>query len=117
VTQARKHRGYATQRIAAEWFASHGWEFAEPTGAGRAGTDITGMPGLDVEVKARARFDPSAAIRQLAMRSKETTLLGFVLLRLNGQGPACVGDWPVMLRLDDFTNLLRDAGFGDPREK
>lgn len=39
--------------------------------------------------------------------------LAFAVLRLDGQGPASIGAWPVVLRLDAFTELLRAAGYGD----
>jgi len=45
MTQHRKHRGYASQRIVADYFAANGWPYAEPVGAGRTGSDVTGMLG------------------------------------------------------------------------
>lgn len=115
MTQHRKHRGYASQRIVAEWFAENGFPYAEPVGAGRMGSDITGMPGIDVEVKARRGFDPSAAMRQQEDRTARGDL-PFAILRLDGQGPAVIGSWPVIIRLDQFTNLLRAAGYGDQQK-
>ena len=41
-SQSRKHRGYRTQKLVAEYLAKRGFPFAESTGAGRSGTDITG---------------------------------------------------------------------------
>ena len=52
MSQSRKHRGYATQRIVAEYLQANGWEHALPVGAGRDGSDITGIKGLDIEIKA-----------------------------------------------------------------
>ena len=115
MTQHRKHRGYASQRIAAEWFAANGFPYAEPVGAGRMGSDITGMPGIDIEVKARRGFDPSAAMRQQSDRAAHGDL-AFAILRMDGQGPAVIGSWPVIIRLDAFTELLRAAGYGDQQE-
>lgn len=115
MTQHRKHRGYATQRIAAEWFQRNGFPYAEPVGAGRPGSDITGMPGVDIEVKARRGFDPAAAMRQQEDRAARGDV-AFALLRLDGQGPAAIGAWPVVIRLDQFTELLRAAGHGDTQE-
>ena len=43
MTQHRKHRGYSSQRIVADWFTVNGWPYAEPVGAGRAGSDVTEM--------------------------------------------------------------------------
>jgi hypothetical protein len=108
---SRRHRGYASQRIVADWFREHGWPYAEPVGAGRDGSDITGLIDLDVEVKARRGFSPKAAMDQQAERADGR--LPFAILRLDGQGPASIGAWPVVLRLDAFTELLREAGYGD----
>jgi hypothetical protein len=116
VTQHRKHRGYESQRIVARYFAANGWPYAEPVGAGRTGSDVTGMPGLDIEVKARRGLDMPALLRQLGERA-ERELLGFGVLRLDGQGPASIHEWPVVLRLDDFTALLRAAGYGTLQEE
>ena len=112
MTTARKRRGAATQNTAAQWFATHGWPYAESTGAGRTGSDITGTPGLACEVKARRGFSPLAWIRQ----AQTGHGLPFVVLRCDGQGPAVTGDWPVILRLEDFTGLLHEAGYGDPQK-
>lgn len=107
--QARKQRGAATQHILARWFQARGWPYAESTGAGRTGSDLTGMPGLACEIKARAGFSPLAWIRQARAGG---TGLPFVVLRCNGQGEAAVGEWPVLLRLGQFTELLTAAGYG-----
>lgn len=112
MSQSRKHRGYASQRIVADWFRSHGWPYAEPVGAGRDGSDITGLVDIDVEIKARRGFNPKAALEQLEDRDVDG-LLPFAVLRLDGQGPASIGAWPVLMRLDRFTQLLLDAGYGD----
>jgi hypothetical protein len=108
-TTSRKQRGRATQGAVATYFAANGWPFAESTGAGRPGIDVTGMPGLACEVKARRGFSPLAWIRQAASGDHG---LPFVVHRPDGMGPASIGSWPVTLRLADFTTLLRDAGYG-----
>ena len=110
MSQHRKHRGYASQRIVADYLRANGWPYAEPVGAGRDGSDITGLLDIDVEVKARRGFDPLAALRQLEERNRGQ--LGFVVLRMDGQGPASIDTWPVVLGLRTFVQLLRDAGYG-----
>lgn len=106
---SRRLRGAATQNAVAEWFRGHGWPYAESTGSGRGGADITGLPGLACEVKARRDFEPVAWIRQAA----KTRGLSFVVWRPDGSGPETVGSWPVMLPLDQLTELLLAAGYGD----
>src|SRR5690625_3616206 len=112
MSQHRKHRGYRTQKVVAEWLAGKGWPFAESTGASRQGADITGTPDIAVEVKARRSFEPLAWVRQA--RADADGRLPFVVFRCDGQGEARVNEWPVLMRLDDFTNLLHEAGYGDP---
>lgn len=109
MSQSRKHRGYKTQAIAAEWFQQNGWPFAQSTGAGRQGSDLTGMLGLAVEIKARADFNPLAWIKQ-AEKNTAPLDLPFVIWRPNGYGEANIASWPVMLRLGPFTDLLHEAG-------
>lgn len=114
MSQHRKHRGYASQRIVANYLRDNGFPYAEPVGAGRDGSDVTGVPGLDIEVKARRGFNPAAAMRQQAERA-EPWLLPFAVLRLDGQGPGSIADWPVVIRFAPFIDVLRDAEWGEPR--
>jgi hypothetical protein len=111
-SQSRKHRGYRSQKVLANYLVDNGFPFAESTGAGRSGTDVTGTVGIDWEVKARTGFNPAAAIAQLKDRASEKDL-GVVVLRLNGQGEKSVGDWVMLVRLEDGVKLLREAGYGD----
>jgi hypothetical protein len=114
-SQHRKHRGYRSQKVVANYLVENGFPFAESTGAGRPGTDITGTVGIDWEVKARKDFSPSTVIKQLKDRSDGKDL-PVAVLRLNGQGEASIGELVTILRLEDFVNLLRAAGYGDPVE-
>lgn len=112
-SQSRKHRGYRTQKVVAEYLKANGFPYAESTGAGRSGTDVTGIVGVDIEVKARTGLDLPALMRQLRERAVEG-VLGLGVVRLNGQGEANVGEWVMVLRLADGVSLLRDAGHGEP---
>ena len=115
-SQSRKHRGYRSQKVVAMYLANNGFPFAESTGAGRSGTDITGTVGIDWEVKARKDFSPSATIKQLKDRHNGKDL-PVAVLRLNGQGEASITEWVTLVRLEDFVNLLREAGYGEPDAK
>lgn len=110
MTQARKHRGMRSQKVLADYYVGHGWPYAESTGAGRAGVDITGMPGLAPEVKARRNFEPVAWLKQADREAG----VPFVVFRPNGMGEANVGKWGVLMSVDEHTRLLRAAGYGDP---
>ena len=110
MSQSRKHRGYATQRIVAEYLVEQGWENALPVGAGRDGSDITGIKGLDIEIKARTKLDLSGLMRQLSER-KSGTGLGVGVLRLNGQGEKSVEQFVAVLTLADLAYLLKASGY------
>jgi len=105
-SQHRKHRGYKTQRLVADYFVEQGWPNAYSVGAGASGTDIARLP-FDVEVKARAGFNPKAALAQIKAR---TAGLGFAVLRLNGQGED-VREYAAVIRFEDLVNLLKRAGY------
>lgn len=101
-----------TQKVVAEFFQRHGFPFAESTGAGRSGSDLTGMPGLACEIKARSDLQPLAWLKQ----AEANTGLPFVIFRPNGMGEQSVGRWGVLVRLEVFTELLLAAGYGGPSE-
>lgn len=110
MSQSRKHRGYATQRIVADYLREQGWQHALPVGAGRDGSDITGIEGLDIEIKARTNLDLPALMRQLEERRKDSGL-GVGVLRLNGQGEKSVQQFVAVLTLADLTYLLKSSGY------
>lgn len=111
-SQSRKHRGYATQRHLAEWFARSGWPYAESTGAGRPGIDITGMPGIAVEAKARRGLNLTGWLKQATNERRNG--LPILIVRPDGFGEKRIAEWPAVLTLADLTELLRQAGYGDP---
>ena len=110
MSRSRKVRGYATQQIVADYLKSQGWEYALPVGAGRDGSDVTGIPNLDIEIKARTKLDLSGLMRQLTERKKSTGL-GVGVLRLNGQGEKSVEQFVAVLTLADLAYLLKASGY------
>lgn len=58
-----------------------------------------------VDRKSRAMAIP-AFIRQAKANAGQQ--MPVLVLRLNGQGPASIDDWPVVVRLADFVDLWRD---------
>jgi hypothetical protein len=109
MSQSRKYRGYKTEKLVAEFF-SKWWPYALATGAGRSGKDVTGVPYFDIEVKARADFQPKAWIDQVGKRTTENGDIPLVVSRLNGQG-ADVGNYLAFMRLSDLVDLMRKAGY------
>ena len=101
-SQARKHRGFRTERVVAQYLSTV-WSGAT-VGRG-SGKDIVNVP-FDVEVKARSGFQPLAYIKQLKARTALSGELGFAVLRLNTQGENAE-DYACVMRLGDLLPLLQ----------
>jgi hypothetical protein len=101
-SQARKHRGFRTERIVAQYLSTV-WSGAT-VGRG-SGKDIVNVP-FDVEVKARTGFQPLAYMAQLKARTSLSGELGLAVLRLNGQGENAE-DYACVIRLGDLLPLLQ----------
>lgn len=69
-----------------------------------SGKDIVNVP-FDVEVKARAGFQPLAYLKQLKARTSHSGELGFGVIRLNGQGEDAA-EYCAIIRLADLLPLL-----------
>ena len=101
-SQHRKHRGFRTERVVAQYLSTV-WPYA---GVGRGqGKDIQNVP-FDVEVKARAGFQPKQVLAQLKMRTIISGEIGIAVLRLNGQGEDA-GEYACIIRLEDLLPLLK----------
>lgn len=107
----QRARSRETEAAVAGWYADHGWPHASPVGPFRNGPDIIGMEGLAVEVKARRDFNMLQWLKQ-HRDGHLTPALSYVVIRPDGYGPAHVAAWPVVMRLDEHTALLRAAGHG-----
>jgi len=105
-SQARKYRGFATERVVADYLRQF-WEFAS-VGRGK-GKDIQSVP-FDVEVKARTGFQPKQVLAQIKARTSKSGDLGFAVLRLNGQGEDA-REYAAVIRFEDLVNLLVKAGY------
>ncbi len=100
-SQARKHRGFRTERVVAQYLSTV-WPHAT-VGRG-SGKDILGVP-FDAEIKARAGFQPLAYLKQLKARTSVSGELGFGVIRLNGQGEDA-REYAAIIRLEDLLPLL-----------
>lgn len=103
---SRKVRGMATQAFAARFLKLIGlYPWATDQGSGRPGQDILNTPGASIEMKARAGFEPVAALKQACMNcTDEKTPI--VVMRMNGQGPKAVLDWVAFTTFGEMAQLL-----------
>ena len=96
----RRGRGRDSEIRLAEWLQANGWPDAAANQPARPGPDILGTPGLAIEVKARARLDLPAWLRQAHRQAGGTMPL--LIVRSPGQGPADIGAWAAVQRLDEW---------------
>jgi hypothetical protein len=97
----RRGRGRDSELRLAEWLQQHGYPDAAANQPGRPGPDLLHTPGLAIEVKARARLDLPAWLRQ-ADRQTAPGLLPLLVVRSPGQGPGDIGAWAAIQRLDQW---------------
>ena len=102
-TNHRRLRGRRTEHVVAKYF-SQTWGSARVVNSGSKGSDVLGTP-FDIEVKARAAFQPKAWIDQ--QKKRDDGRLKFVVMRCNGQGEN-PEDYVFIARLGDMMPLLED---------
>jgi hypothetical protein len=108
MTRHRKDRGLRTERVVAQYLQEW-WPFAT-VGRG-AGKDVLNVP-FDIEVKARASFQPLEWLRQVSKRVETSGEFPSVVMRCNGQGEAAE-TYIAILRFGDLVQLLIKAGYTD----
>ena len=101
----RKHRGYRTQKVLADYLKQW-WTYADTAGAGRQGEDILNIPTISIEVKARSDFQPLAWIKQA--EANRNGKLPMVIMRCNGQGEDA-GEYLAFLKVKDIMPILANV--------
>jgi hypothetical protein len=104
----RRGRGAATEHLVAEHWRTHGWPHAEVRRGN--GTDLTGTPGIAVEIKARRDFLATLWLKQASSRPG----LPVCIWRPDGYGLTRIEEWPTMMYHRDLIALLHAAGYGTP---
>lgn len=107
-SQHRKHRGFRTERVVAEYLQT--WWQGAAVGRG-SGKDIVNIP-IDIEVKARTSFNPMEWIRQGRKRTEKNGELNVVVCRMNGQGEDAA-EYLSFLKFSDLVELFIKAGYAD----
>ena len=78
--------------------------------------DVTGTPCLAWEVKNHKSYSLSAWLKETAIEKDNAGAdFGILVAKPNGIGMNHVGDWWAVMRVADIVDLLRAAGYGDPK--
>lgn len=108
---AARRKGTAAETAVAAYLQANGFPAAERRalhGANDKG-DITGIPGIAVEVKAVARPAYQQWLREAAAEAGNAGVpLGVVVHKPVGVGLARPGDFIAAMRLADFVSLIRE---------
>jgi len=96
-----------TQRVVAEYLKLK-FPNCYPAGAGESGKDLRRTPGYSIEIKARSRLDIKGGLKQ-AKANAEPCDTPILIVRLNGQGEASVGDWVVIQSLESWRGHLENS--------
>lgn len=92
-----------------------GWPYAERRrqSGSRDRGDITGIPKVVLEVKSGARINLAGWLKETEVeRLNDRAIYGALVIKLRGVGASRAGEWPVLLPLSQFLQLLREAGYG-----
>ena len=108
MSQHRKHRGFRTERVVADYLREW-WPFVT-VGRG-SGKDLHNVP-FDIEVKARNSMDFMGWLRQVNKRASVSKELAAVVVRMHGQGESAE-DYLAFMRFADLVQLLIKAGYTD----
>ena len=115
-----KQKGTAAESALVKFLEINGFPNAERramTGAFDQG-DITGIPALCMEVKNHATYKIPAWIKETEIeRINAKADFGILVVKPTGVGmtPDKVGPWWGIMPMQMMMDLLRDAGYGDPR--
>lgn len=102
--RARVQRGRQSEELVAARFRDVLQLECERRPASLPGSDVMGIPGMDIEVKARRGLDLPGWLRQQAKRL-EPCQSGLLVVRPDGAGPATVGSWAAVMTLDGWMDM------------
>lgn len=108
MANSRVRRGRETQELlAARWRVKGLFPDAEAIAASLAGRDVKNTPDWAVEVKATAKNDVLAALRQAAANAADDWPV--VIYRPPGYGAARIEEWVVSMNLATWEDVVRRA--------
>jgi hypothetical protein len=78
--------------------------------------DIGGIDDVAIEIKNHGTYSLATWMKEtFREKTNAGAKLGALVIKPKGVGPASVEKWWVMMTMEDFTQLMIDAGYG-PRE-
>lgn len=118
-----KQKGTAAETALVRFLQGQGFPGAERRALGGGGFgedlgDITGIPALCMEVKNHATYKIPAWLKETEIeRQNAKADFGILVVKPNkiGMTPDKVGQWWGIMPMQMMMDLLREAGYGDPK--
>ena len=110
MSSASKRKGSAAERAVVEWLKANGYPYADRRLAGATldKGDISGLPGVTIEIKNHAKLDLAGWIAELEIEMKnDGAWTGTVLHKRKGKGD--VGEWYATMPAKVWLALLKQA--------
>ncbi|AUS30095.1 hypothetical protein C1M55_31600 (plasmid) [Rhodococcus qingshengii] len=113
MTNPNKTKGDRAERAVRDFLRANGFPHTERTRAGytRDAGDLHPAPGLTIQVKDRAAYAWPEWLRQLDAQ-KDEARADHALLVLKRRGLGDPGQWLAVMPLEQMSQLLRAAGYG-----
>jgi len=113
-----KDKGTKAETAVVDYLRTQGYGYAErrPLNGNTDRGDITGMPGVVIEVKAAARYEIGAWLRETEIeRVNARADIGVLLVKPVGVGVAHTADWWAIQPLGQWLDLLPPHDHGRTR--
>jgi Holliday junction resolvase len=118
VTTASKRKGSKAELDVVKYFQRHGWIYAERRLAGDRYDkgDVAGVNGVCIEIKNRIKISLAEWVEEMIVETKNALARTGVVIHKR-KGKSEVKDWYATLPVGMYVQLLKEAGYGEERER
>ena len=109
MSSAAKRKGSQAERDVVAWLKANGFKYADRRLAGATldKGDISGVPGVTIEIKNHAKMDLSGWLAELEIEMKnDSAWTGTVLHKRRGKSN--VGDWYATMPAQIWLELIKE---------
>ncbi len=110
MSSAAKRKGSQAERDVVAWLKANGYKYADRRLAGATldKGDISGVPGVTIEIKNHAKLDLAGWTAELEVEMKnDNAWTGVVIHKRKGKGD--VGEWYATMPASIWLELLKKA--------
>jgi hypothetical protein len=114
MTNRSKQKGTTAESAIVAFLRDNGFPHAERRalhGAADRG-DIAGIPGIAIESKSCAKFEPAAWLDE-ATTERANDLADYGVVWFKRRGKSSPGSWFVLMDGNQLVRMLHDLGYGD----